>query len=231
MRTLLRLLTIVSFAAILFMSCGKELSVESIDPNNPNNPAIPSDPNGPGGGGTGSGSIEETKSKLLGEWDFVNIHLKSTSTTVSTAEDINSKIVLVNEYTTFDNTGSMTVSPTQMSSVDLSYSATAKMITEIFINNISGGKMQTSQTISVPSSNSIADYQVITADSIFTPGGNLIELDDIELTAMASGMKVQFVDDRLILTAKISSTETMNESGENLSITIQANVVITYKRK
>jgi len=188
-------LTLLSLVTLLFVSCQKELSIDTI-----NGPV-----GGPGGGG-GSNS-------LIGNWKFLELIANTESSVEATDGTDTEKAVTVSSYKTINNKGTITFDATKMSSSGVGYDINDTAFTYLYINGVLFDSIDFPFSFTVPSSSGQTNYKVIGTDSIYFESGFFAVPSADPQATQAGGAKFKIEGNVLTLTTNSSTTESETDQG------------------
>jgi len=171
-----------------------------------------------------------TSGNIQGTWSFQSMDITSTSTQEYTESGITSKTVTTSDYTTGDNTGTIVIDGSTMTSSNLSYSVNTIAHASIFSN----GVLLTTQDIpfnfTAPASSGNATYTMVGADSIHFDGGSIF-MSDMITDITPSGAKLSMEGDVLSMTQYVNQTVTKLIYGLPVTVTTDAKAVVKLKKQ
>jgi len=188
-------LTLLSLVTLLFVSCQKELSIDTI-----NGPV-----GGPGGGG-GSNS-------LIGNWKFLELSANTESAVEATDGTDTEKTITVSSYKTINNKGTISFDATKMSSTGVGYDINDTAFTFLYANGVLLDSVDFPFTFTIPSSSGQTNYKVIGTDSIYFENGFFAVPSSDPQATQAGGGKFKIVGNILTITTSSSTTDTEIDQG------------------
>ncbi|MFT3825304.1 MAG: hypothetical protein QM731_15405 [Chitinophagaceae bacterium] len=210
----------VLFITLSIISCSKEISIETTG-------------NGSGSGsGNGTGSGTGTNSTdIIGDWIFVKMYAKTKSTVEYSDGGDSYKTITNSEYTTTDNTGTVKITDSKLTSTGVGYSMSTTASADMYLNNTFLTSASLPVSYIAPPGNSDAPYKKINADSIYFTSGGFIDMGSGAVASNPVGARVKLDQDVLTLTMPISQTITQTVSGITQKIKAEGTVVTTLKRQ
>jgi hypothetical protein len=187
---------------VLFLiSCQKELSQES---------------SGPGG--------------LEGTWKFVEMYSK-TESIVELSDGIdNLKTVTLSEYTSTENTGTLRIDKSNMTSTGIGYTIDTKATGFIYENNVLIDTISAPFNFVLPPSSSVSPYTKVSADSLYFSGGQVIAMAGLNTISQPSGVKLKFEGNKLLMDVNIFVSDTQNVVGIRQITKEIVKGVLTYQK-
>lgn len=191
--------------SLILISCQKELSMDSSL--------------GPGG-----------STSLNGNWKFVGMHVK-TEAVIELNDGIDIlKTMTISDYDTKQNTGTIRIDDTKLTSTNFGYEIDTHAKAWIYENGILTDSLLFPFNFIVPPSGASSTYTKVSADSIYFNGGQFAGIAGTPPSADPTGVKLQFLDDKMLMTIKASDTEVQESSGLRQTKAESVHVVMTYQR-
>ena len=167
---------------------------------------------------------------ITGTWSFVSMDVSSTTSQEYTDEFGTSKTISTSDYTTEDNTGTITIDAAKMTSANLSYSIHDNVHAEFYQDGVSTGSFDAPFDYNSPASNGSATYKVISADSIYFDGGSLF-MNGVTTDVTPSGAKLNLQGDILYMTQYVNQTKTQVVSGLPITSVLDAKVIAKLQKQ
>jgi hypothetical protein len=196
------------YAVFLLSSCQKELSdvVPSDDPN-------------------------VLKRRLMGNWTFLMLDVKSTVSYSERSGGNTIKAVYSTDFLTKNNTGILVIDSFNLHLNDLGYSIdTVSKITG-YLNGFPVLTEEEELIFEAPAFSTTSRYELIGADSIHFPDADFIQLPQELMLPPVTGLKYKIEGDRLKFNTSLHASATDNSSGTNAEISSDAVVVITFQKQ
>lgn len=169
-------------------------------------------------------------SDITGKWKFISLQAQLTTTQeVSDGGDV-LKTITLSDYTSENNTGSVTIDETKMTSNNLSYSINTISKSSIFENGTLIDTLSVPFQVTIPASSGSANYQRISADSIYGQAGTMFIGGAVQST-QAGGMRIKMENDKLYLMESVMQTTTTSDQGAIANQIVQGKVVATLQRQ
>ncbi|NSL86885.1 hypothetical protein ECE50_008590 [Chitinophaga sp. Mgbs1] len=218
MNTYTRLLLTAALSATLF-SCSKEMSVEPYRDNTGTTPA-------PGG---------NNDHKIYGVYDFVAMSAATKSTSsYRESGDLYTNIT-TSKYTSFNNTGLLTIVPGKCTLSDLSYAIDTKVENYSYINGVADGDMlEMPWQFNMPKMKSESPFRLVGTDSIYFEKGLLTPADNNTTGSVASepsGTRYSFSGDTLVMKGQGTKITTNNMQGMTVTMKSEVTFIVKYRRK
>ena len=195
--------TIVSLFSTASVSCQKEQS-----------------------GSSGSSSGGDIK----GSYTFVSLQAKTRSTNESVSGSDISKTITTSEYTSQNNTGTITIDAGSFRSENIGYSVNTLTRSTYYENGVLIDTFSIPVQFTLPGSSGAVTYKQITADSIYLQSG-FISMGGTTQIPQPSGAKIKIENGKLILTSNVSQTTTQTAQGERVTVISEGTSVITLQKK
>lgn len=177
-------------AALLF-SCSKS-------DNNDTTPVAPGTDSIP----TVIDSTNIEKTRIQGVWTFVQM-VSATNTTL-TIED--QKMVTTSNYTTINNTGTVTITADSINTVNFGYTVNGWAFTGIYVPNEPVDTVTLPFTQVAQTYSSKSKYKWVSKDSLYGESGITI-MGDSTFKAIPAGMKLGWAGDTLLMITKLDTTD------------------------
>lgn len=201
----INILLVACICSLLFMSCQKELTMDS------------------------SLGLNETAS-ITGNWKFSGMHTK-TESTVELSDGIDVlKSVTFSEYHSKNNTGNIVIDDSKMTGSNIGFEIDTIARAFMYENNVLIDTLSVPFSFIAPPTNSVSPYVRVAQDSLYFTGG-LFAIGSGPTTAgNPVGAKLQIKDDKVIFTYKITSFEVEDVLGMRQTKNQSAITVVTFKK-
>lgn len=174
---------------------------------------------------------EGQANQLSGTWNYVSATMSGTTSTELSSDGMSVKAVIVTNYVTKENKGTISFENNKMIAHDLSYVTDGTMNSKQYMD---GGLMSDTDApfnVTVPSTNSSTDFVQIGTDSLYCAGGSFITMDGGEQAqSKPAGIKYRFEGDKLILNAIGKNTTVTTEDGVIQTDKYDVNMTITLQK-
>ncbi|MFT3945819.1 MAG: hypothetical protein QM763_02500 [Agriterribacter sp.] len=207
---------ILPFIVMIFFSCQKEMSVDTI--NN---------------GGNGN----DDPVSLGGNWSFLNLYMDVSSTATGSVSGI--PLVAVTSYktTSVNNTGTLTFASDDFTVTNMGY--TLSDTAYVSYTGLYNEEEKIPFDFDIDPYSASGKYQQIGTDSLYFPDGSVfqgLEIDGQEITSSAaSGAKFTIQSDTLLVYANVnvSKDSTISENGVSITFRIdqKATTIGSFKKK
>jgi hypothetical protein len=162
---------------------------------------------------------------LTGTWNFVNLNSDATLTATESIGPISGKIVDVTDFTTIDNSGTITFTADSMAGSEVGYTIDTSYTTYTYVGS-TADTVTTPYTTTISPTSSSTSYQLVGTDSIYFGSGtpfavSLYAGDTIKI----EGAHFTISGNTLTLTSSINQTGTVTYN----SITAPSVTVINSK--
>ncbi len=190
------------FVSLTFFSCQKDVS---------DNPS--------------SGQVD-----ILGNWKFISMDVKTKSIAEANDGSESLKTVTTTDYITANNTGSITIDASKMSSSNLSYYINTTGSSYIYENGSLTDSLIFPFQFTAPATSSIANYRLVGTDSVYFESGSMF-MNGVTQPTQSSGAKLKFEGDMLYLIQSIAQSKTENIQGTTVISNVQASVTVGLQRQ
>lgn len=199
-------IVLLCICSLFFVSCQKELSMDSSL------------------GGSNNAS-------LTGNWKFIGMHSK-TESIVELSDGIDVlKTITLSEYYSKNNTGTIVIDDSKMTGTNVGYEIDTIAKGFTYENNILIDTVSAPFYFIVPPTNSVSPYTRVSADSLYFTGGQFATLTGPATPTNPVGVRVQFKDDKILLTVKLAISEVQNVLGIRQSKKQSLILVLTYQKQ
>ena len=214
----LQIITVV----VLLISCRKETSNEGgTSPGG----GTPTDTTGTGGDTSNTGNTE------VGNWKFISIHATVLQTTEYTQDSNAVKAVTSSDYTTENNSGTISFTGSTMTSNAVAFSINTNAKTYIYVNGTLADSLNFPLTSSIPPQSTSADYTKPGADSLYFQTGGLIDIGSGgALPSIPTGYKLQFNGSTMTMTTVYDDVSNETNQGIPEKVTTHAILVATLQK-
>jgi len=158
---------------------------------------------------------------IQGTWDFVNMTSSTLSTTINVSGDYKDTTMILANYVSLDNSGTITFDATTAKSSNITYAIDTVLEAEYFTSDGIRDVYEIPFSATIPPSSSTAPYKLVGTDSLYFEQGfiNMIATDGSGTIAptTASGSRLTWSGDTLVLHTHINASKT--ETGEGITTT------------
>ncbi|MBN8790037.1 MAG: hypothetical protein J0I84_23385 [Terrimonas sp.] len=209
---------ILPFIAMVFFSCQKEMSVDTIN-------------NG------GNGNNPDPVVALEGNWSFLNLYMDVSSTATGSVSGIPLVAVTAYKTTSINNTGTLAFTTDNFSVTNMGY--TLSDTAYVSYKGLYNEEEKIPFDFDIDPYSASGKYQKIGTDSLFFPNGSVfqgLEIDGQEITSSAaSGAKYAIKSDTLLVYANVnvSKDSTISENGVSIKFRVdqKATTIGSFKKK
>ena len=167
--------------------------------------------------------VSNQNANIQGNYKFVSLTAHTVSTTRTSYGTDVAEATTYTDYITQNNTGTIKIDASTISSQNVSYTIDTVM-TSIIIENGTRDTMQLPFQFTAPASSSMSTYKTITADSIYCPSGSLF-MNGTSQATIPTGVKLKTDGNKLYMTFQGVQTSTQTAQGQ--TVYIYANVKAT----
>lgn len=167
---------------------------------------------------------------IQGTWSFQSMEVTSSSTQEYTESGETTKTITTTNYITEDNTGTIVIDASKMTSSDLAYTINTTAHANIYSN---GSLISTTDfpfNFTTPSSSGSATYTSVSADSVHFDGGSLF-MSGVATDVTPSGAKINVQGDILYMTQYVNQTVTQDVYGLPVTTTTDAKVIVKLQKQ
>lgn len=201
---------------LLFFSCQKELSVDTINNNGNNN------------------------TTLIGDWRFIDLYMDVSSTATGNIPGATIKTITTYSTTSIKNTGAITFTSDKFTVTDMGFSISdTARVTSYIMGTTTNEYIEFGGDI--PPYDGSGKYQKIGTDSLYFPDGSVfqgLEIDGQEITSSnATGAKYAIKSDTLFVFANVIIAKDTIVKDDNTGINIKfrvdqkATTIGSFKKK
>ena len=203
-------------ACLLFFSCQKELSIDTLNAgDNVNN-----------GGGAGS---------LIGNWNFISLDAKTASTSSYNLDGVTIKGVAKYQAITENNKGYFSISSNTIKAIGLSYSLSTDVTLETFVGPLKTDEQTIPLDMTMPPYDAISNYQQISTDSLYLPEGVVFDIPDAGLQPNGAnepmGATFTIHADTLKIKANLNKYTTINQGGIDFQVHQTGSAIYSFKKQ
>ncbi|QEC66730.1 hypothetical protein FRZ67_05215 [Panacibacter ginsenosidivorans] len=167
---------------------------------------------------------------IQGTWNFQSMDVTSSSTQEYTESGVSTKTVTTSDYTTSNNTGTIVIDGSSMTSSNISYSVSTVAHASIYSNGVLIDNSDLPFNFTAPASSGTATYTSVSADSIHFNGGSLF-MSGVATDVTPSGAKLDLQGDILSMTQYVNQTATQEVYGVPITTTTYAKVIAKLKKQ
>lgn len=185
------------FTIIIFAGCQKELADYTTNPSDPGN----------------TGGNDSTAVNLLkGSWNFDSLHLDSKDSSFVNVDTFSTLTVTTLNYTSFGNNGTLIIDDSLFKFNNYTYSISTTGNATIYEDGVFVNNTDFPFVYYVPPANSVANYKLITSDSLYFPEGDFA-VADTSTTSKPYGLTFKVDSTSLVFTQKINIDSTYENAG------------------
>lgn len=169
-------------------------------------------------------------SNIEGTYNLKYISVKSNSTVIGSSGD---KAVTISEYSTTDNTGTISFSEGVLSTQDVTYVVNTQAKVYVYDGSDLLDSLSFPFNYTIPPLNSVLQYKIIGADSIYLTQGGLTSTigGTGSYQTMASGGHYSFSGNLLTITQNLEKDSTFQDSGETYQMIEKAAASLVLEKK
>jgi len=167
---------------------------------------------------------------IKGTWTLVSISATTNATSEVTQSGETNKSVTTSSYTTENNTGTITIDASTMTSNNISYTVNTTAKAYMYQNNILIDSLEVPFDFTAPPSSGSINYRFVTSDSIYSDQGSLF-MNGVTQTTIPSGARIKLENDILYLTQTVHQVIEQNNSGITVKTDENGIAVIKLKRQ
>lgn len=162
---------------------------------------------------------QSSASAIEGNWKFISISAKTQSIVLYKDPDdgTNYMTVTKSDYTSTDNGGTVSFSPSTMTGTGVTYSINATAYTESYVDGQLDDTDSFPFTFTYPPTNSTSAYKIIGQDSIYSAGQTLVGAQGSSGSTTPSGLKFTIAGNTLTMTGNFLKDTVINYAGEILN--------------
>ncbi|HVX25094.1 MAG TPA: hypothetical protein VHB70_02035 [Parafilimonas sp.] len=174
---------------------------------------------------------DQNGTDITGTWNFVSLEAHTQSTVEYEQDDTDYKATTLSDYTTINNTGTITFDSSDLSSAGVGYDISSTLNVYNYKNNILTDSAQLPFNYSIDSSSSTGTYKIIGTDSIYFPQGGFVSYNGISQQSMASGGKFSINGNTLTITQQFVKDTTEVYGDIANYVTESGTVVVQLQKK
>lgn len=167
---------------------------------------------------------------ITGNYKYISLQAKTNSTVQSVSGSDMNKTVTTSEYTTQNNTGTITIDAGKFTSSNLAYSVNATANSTLYENGVVSGTYSMPFQFTLPSSNGTATYRRISADSIYFESGSIL-IGGSANASLPGGAKIKIENGNLTLYTTTVQSSTTSNQGETVTSVANVVSVITLQKQ
>ena len=167
---------------------------------------------------------------INGTWTFISMTANTSSTVEATEGSETDKTITKSNYTTEDNSGTITFDASTMTTDKVSYSVNTIAKGYTYLNNVFVDSMEAPFNFVMPPSSSTITYKMVGTDSIYFDQGSVFMSGATQSTAPGGG-KIKMEGDILYLTQSGRQTIVQNVPGMTIKTDEGGTVVIKLKKQ
>lgn len=166
---------------------------------------------------------------ITGTYKFISLQAKTSSTVQSISSSYNARTITTSEYTTINNSGTVTIDANRMISNNLSYSINSMAKSTLYENGVLIDTFSFPFQVTIPSVSGAGTYKRISSDSLYFDSGTVL-IGGSASTPQPAGAKIKFENGRLLIYSSTSQSNIITDQGETV-VTLATGSVITTLQK
>ena len=202
------LLLLFAVASLVFIGCAKEKSIDSTTNNNNNN-----------------------DNDIIGTWKFVEFHAQTQSTMEYREAGIDMMTDTYSDYVSINNGGTVTITADKFNTTNMTYTVNDMAKGYIYEGGQLLDSIEFPLIVTVPPVNSSSSYKKIGTDSLYFAAGGFVNIGGSSSPSAPGGSKFKIEGDKLYLTTKYFSRETVTDQGLSVLKTDRATLTTTLQRQ
>lgn len=213
---LLKPITLLTLLSFFILSCSKEKSIDTGGTGTPST----------GGGGGGSST------DIKGTWKLIS--MTGSSAVKDSFDMAGFKYVGTSlySYTSLSASGTYTITATDFIGKDVTYKANGRLIMDIYMDGQLLTHMDTITPFEIPLTNSASAYTKHGSDSLYFIGGGMFSMQGNDTTTVVpGGLKYKIEGNKMTLTMKQVSKETISENGVSIIRKMDASASVVLQRQ
>ncbi|MCW3117708.1 MAG: hypothetical protein JWM28_1790 [Chitinophagaceae bacterium] len=175
-------------------------------------------------------SINPVNSNIQGSYTFISLTAITTSTQIVTDGTTTDKTITRSNYTTKDNTGTLTIDASKMTSTGLSYRIDTMATADYYEDNVFIETYEVPFQFTVPTSSSTSEYKWVTSDSVYFASGTVFT-DGVTSPSGPSGARIKLEGDKLYVTGSNEQSSQDNSSGYLINSNLKADIIAIYQKQ
>lgn len=159
-------------------------------------------------------------SAIEGDWKFISISAKAQSTVSyrDPADGSNIQVVTNTDYTSTQNAGMVSFSPSTMTAKSVTYTINTTALAYSYVDGQLDDSLSSPYSFVYPPTNSSSAYKIIGQDSIYFAGQTIVSTQDGTGTSTSpSGAKFTIAGNTLTITANLVKDTVINYAGTLLN--------------
>lgn len=166
---------------------------------------------------------------ITGSYKFTSSQVKTTSTVQSVSGSYIQKTVTTSDYTTQNNTGTVTIDASKFISNNISYTVHTTAKSTLYENGAVSDTFSFPFQFTLPSTSGTSTYKKVGADSIYFQSGSML-IGSSATAAQPAGAKIKFENGKLMLYVNATQSTTSVIQGETVT-NIASVVTVTTLQK
>jgi hypothetical protein len=167
---------------------------------------------------------------IAGNWKFISVSAV-TQAIVQTSDGVSAYKTITNSaYTSTNNSGTVTIASNTMSANGIAYSITDTAYASDYQDNVLIDTFSQVFTLNFPASNSVSNYRLINADSVYFTGQGIFTGPGAT-GSTPTGARLHINGNVLTMTSSIVKDSSFVDGGYPASNHEMANVVSTLQRQ
>lgn len=201
-----KLLLLTSIVATLLISCQKEVDFQNQDGN--------------------GGPIS-----IIGDYDFLGSTVETKVTVTSNSTGTEEKIITTSDYITQNNTGTVSITATTITTSNLSYSINDTAFSKMYLGGVLVNSIDAPMVYALPATGSTTNYQTISSDSIYMSNGVISGGPSAGSPALPIGARISWSGGDLLMKMSFSLTTMQDIGGVMAQVVTEATQIVRLKKK
>ena len=167
---------------------------------------------------------------ITGTWSFVSMDAATSSVAESNDAGVTEKTITTSNYTTQNNSGTITINGSSMTSSNLSYSVNTTAHASYYSGGTLLGTFDVPLTFDVPASSGVTSYKVVSSDSLYFESGTVFS-DGVSQNSIPAGAKISLQGNILYMTQHVANTQTLSYGGATVTSTTDVTATIKLQKQ
>ena len=168
-------------------------------------------------------------SDITGNYKYVSTQVKTTSTVQSISGSYIAKTVTTSEYTTQNNTGTVTIDASKFITSNIAYFINSTAKSTVYENGAVTDTFSFPFQFTLPASSGTSTYKRVGTDSLYFTAGSVLN-GGSTTTSQPGGAKIKFENGKLLLYNSAVQSNTTTNQGETV-ISVGTVVAVTTMQK
>jgi hypothetical protein len=171
-----------------------------------------------------------SSANITGTWTFVSMDATTSSSASTTQGGETDETVTQTNYTTENNTGTVTIDGSTMTTNNVAYSVNTTARSYYYINNVLSDSIDVPFNFDAPASSGSMAYHFVGSDSIYFDQGTVF-MNGVTQNTLPSGCTVKLQGDMLYLTQTVHQVVQQEVSGVTVSVDESGTITINLKKQ